>query len=61
MEIFAFEGESKTREKIIPGNTPTGISAAIRLIPDAGLQKQAKLYNVIAADLLTNGSMEATT
>lgn len=63
MPEIPYHGEPKTREKIIPGDTPTGISDAIRTIPVASVEggKQAKFYNVIGADLLTNGNMEATT
>lgn len=61
MQTMAYEGEAKTREKLVPGNTPTGVSDDIRTIPVAsvgGADKYAKYYNVIGADLLTNGNME---
>ena len=64
MQVISYEGEPKTREKLIPGNTPTGISDAVRTIPVAGVggpDKHAEYYNMIAADLVTNGNMEATT
>ena len=64
MSEISYEGEAKTREKLIPGNTPTGISTDVLRIPVAGVggpDKHAKYYNVIGPDLLTNGNMESTT
>lgn len=61
MQVISYEGEAKTREKLIPGDTPTGISADVLRIPEAsvgGSTKYAKYYNIIGADLLTNGNME---
>ena len=51
-DVFGYDGEAYTREKLIPGDTPTGISDDIRLIPK-------DYYRVTGVNLLTNGTMEA--
>jgi len=51
MNVIEYYGEIMTREKLIPGNTPTGLTAGVRLI-------DKYFYQLSGADLLTNGNME---
>lgn len=51
MNVFAYDGEPLTHERIVPGSTPTGITAGVRTI-------DKYYYRTLGADLLTNGNME---
>lgn len=51
MNVFAYDGEPFTHERLIPGSTPTGITAGVRTI-------DKYYYRTLGADLLTNGNME---
>ena len=52
MNVFSYDGDSLTHERLLPGNTATGISAGIRVIP-------RKHYLVKGQNLVTYGNMEA--
>lgn len=54
MRIYDYSGLPLTREKLIPGNTPTAISDDVKRITHL----ERDFYRVMAADLVTNGGME---
>jgi len=54
MRVFDYSGLPLLREKIIPGNTPTGIASTTYRMPI----KECDFYRTTGDDLLTYGSME---
>lgn len=55
MQVFDYSGLPLRREKLIPGNTPTGISSSVYRMPS----NPADFYRTTGDDLLTYGNFAA--